>query len=326
MSVHKLRALQYLVAVADHGGFAPAARWLGLTAPSVHRLVCALETELGVQLLDRNATPIKPLPDAREYVAQARFLVEQHRALDDSLCDRASAPAGMVIIAAQNVAIQYVLAQALPHFHRRFPDVRIEVRDAGNSRDVNQLGADVLLQFGWPPPQDAIIRTLAHTRWIIVGAPALWKMYGVPTHPRDLEHVPCAVFRTPYGETVQEWTFERGRDRVAVKVDGWLTAADRCALDAPVVAGQLAACINDLTAKQYLRNKILQPVLLDWVGQHSPPMNLLVRKPMARLPRVRALVEFLVEHAKEMAESRLPAGLPPVPIAQRPPWFKKRVG
>ena len=85
MPIHKLRALEYLVAVVDHGSFAAAGRRLGLAAPSVHRLVCALEEELGVQLLDRESTPIRPLPDAEGYVAKARLLVEEHRALDESL-------------------------------------------------------------------------------------------------------------------------------------------------------------------------------------------------------------------------------------------------
>jgi DNA-binding transcriptional LysR family regulator len=48
MAIHKLRGLQYLVAVVDHGGFNAAARHLGVAAPSVHRLVQALEAELGL--------------------------------------------------------------------------------------------------------------------------------------------------------------------------------------------------------------------------------------------------------------------------------------
>lgn len=54
MAVHKLSGLEYLVAVIDSGGFDAAARRLGVTTASVHRLVLALETELGVVLVDRS--------------------------------------------------------------------------------------------------------------------------------------------------------------------------------------------------------------------------------------------------------------------------------
>jgi DNA-binding transcriptional LysR family regulator len=326
MSIHKLRALEYLVAVVDHGSFAAAGRRLGLAVPSVHRLICALESELGVQLLDREATPIRPLPDAEGYVAKARVLVDEHRALDESLRDRATAPAGTLVIAGQSVAIHFVLADALSTFHESFPDIRVELWDAGIRRDVNQLRADVLLTFGWPPPQDAIVRTLAHTRWLVVATPGFWKRHGTPEHPSQLEGMPCAVFRTPFGQLMREWVFEQGREQVSVRVDGWLIGDDRRALDAPVLSGQLMARMNDLSARQFLQDRSLKPVMLDWVGQHSPPLILLVRKPMARQPRVRAFVDFIAEYAKALAVERLPAGMPPVPVAKRPGWFKRRAG
>jgi len=47
---------------------------------------------------------------------------------------------------------------------------------------------------------------------------------------------------------------------------------------------------------------------------------------MARQPRVRAFVDFIAEHAKGLASQRLPAGMPPVPVAKRPAWFKRRAG
>ncbi|MCM0608121.1 MAG: LysR family transcriptional regulator [Ideonella sp. WA131b] len=54
MGIHKLRGLEYLVAAVDSGSFSAAARRLGVATPSVHRLVQALEAELGVSLIDRS--------------------------------------------------------------------------------------------------------------------------------------------------------------------------------------------------------------------------------------------------------------------------------
>lgn len=324
--MHKLRALEYVVTVVDQGSFAAAGRRLGLAPPSIHRLVAALERDLGVAILDRNASPIRALPDAEAYVAKARLLLEEHRALDESLRDRAHAPAGTLVVAAQSVVIQFVLAKVLPHFHERNPGVRVDLRDAGTVRDIAQLHADVLLQFGWPPPQEAVLRTLANTRWVVVATGAFWRRHGRPRRPADLSRLPAAMFRTPYGELTREWAFERGREREAVEVDGWLVGDDRHALDAPLYAGQVMARVNDFTLGEGLRNGRLEPVLLDWVGQHSPPLNLVMRKATTRQPRVRAFVDFIAEHTRALARDRHPEGLPTVPVARRPPWFKRRVG
>ena len=326
MAIHQLRALEYLVAVVEHGGFAAAARRLGVAAPSVHRLVRALEAQMGTQLLDRAGSPMRATPDAAPYVERARQLLGELRDLDASLIDRAHAPAGTITVAAQSVVLQFVIAELLPSFHLQYPTVRIDLIDAGIERNLSTLRADVLLQFGWPPAQDAILRTLAPTRWLIVASPSFWARHGVPQHPAELARHPCVLFRTPYGEVMQNWSFERGAERVEVSVDGWLLGDHRPALDAPVLAGQMVARFNDLSVMAALRAGLLQPLLLDWEGQNSPPLNLLMRKGSALQPRVRAFVDFMAAQVAAMIRHRLPAGLPPVRSSQRPEWFKRRVG
>jgi DNA-binding transcriptional LysR family regulator len=326
MSIHKLRALEYLVAVVEHGGFNAAGRKLGVAAPSVHRLVKALEAELGTVLLDRASTPLRPTPDAAAYVDRARRLVAELHGLDASLQDRAQSPSGVVVVAAQSVVMHFVLAELLPRFHTRYPGVRVDLRDAGTERDLARLGADVLLQFGWPPMQEASLRTLADTRWLIVASPAYWARHGVPTHPSELSRHPCMLFRTPYGEVLRRWSFECGGEQVHVDVDGWLIGDQRTALDAPAYAGQMVARINDLTSHPGVREGALQPVLLDWVGLNAPPLNLLIRRAVARQPRVRTWVDFLAEELDRSTRQRLPVGLPPVHPSKRPDWFKRRVG
>jgi len=326
MAIHKLRALEYLVAVVEHGGFAAAARRLSVAAPSVHRLVRALEAQMGTQLLDRAASPMRATADAAPYVERARQLLGELRGLDASLIDRANAPAGTVTVAAQSIVLQFVIAELLPRFHVQYPSVRIDLIDAGIERKLATLGADVLMQFGWPPAQEAIIRTLAPTRWLVVASPSFWARHGVPQHPSELARHPCVLFRTPYGEVLQNWSFQRGVERVEVPVDGWLVGDHRVALDAPVLAGQLVARFNDLSVTAAVRAGLLQPVLLDWEGQNSPPLNLLMRKGLARQPRVRAFVDFMAAQVEAMVRQRLPAGLPPVKASQRPDWFKRRVG
>jgi DNA-binding transcriptional LysR family regulator len=325
MAIHKLRGLQYLVAVVDHGGFNAAARHLGVAAPSVHRLVQALEAELGLPLIDRSAQPLKPSPNAAAYVERARALLDELRELDAGLHDQGHAPRGTLAIAAHGVVLQFVLAEALPRFHARYPEVRVELLDAGSSRDLARLGTDALLQFGWPPEQDAILRTLAETRWLIVATPAYWARHGVPAHPSDLARCPCALYKTPSGEVMRRWVFERGGERVDVGVDGWLVSDSRSALDAPLYGGHLAARINDLTAHPGLADGTPQPVLLDWHALNAPPLSLLVRRSLARQPRMRAWVDFLVETAERLTRQRLPAGLPPVPVSARPDWWRRRV-
>jgi DNA-binding transcriptional LysR family regulator len=325
MAIHKLRALEYLVAVVDHGGFAAGARRLGVATPSVHRLVGALEAEVGVALLHRDGAAPVPTREGAAYVERARRLLQDAAELDASVHDAARAPTGTLVIAYQNVVATFVLPALLPSFHAAFPGIRVELRDAGTTRDLVQTGADLLLAFGWPSTQDALVRTVAYTRWVVAAAPAFWARHGVPREPADLARMPCALFRVPYGQVMRRWIFARGRERAEVEVDGWLVSDERSALDGPVLAGQLAGRLNDLTARDGLRDGRLQPVLLDWEGVSAPPLTLLVRRALARQPRVRAFERHLRSSVEAIVRERLPAGLPPVPVPARPEWFSKRV-
>ncbi len=325
MAVHKLRGLEYLVAVVDCGGFNAAGRQLGVAAPSVHRLVQALEAELGLPLIDRSVQPLRPTPYAVAYVERARTLLADLRELDGSLHDQAATPKGTISVAAHTVVLQHVLPAMLPRFHARYPDIRLEITEAGVNRDLHKLGTDALLQFGWPPEQDAILRTLAETRWLVVATPAYWARHGTPAHPSDLQHHACALYKTPFGEVLRHWVFEKDGARAAVQVDGWLVSDSRHAHDAALYGGQIVCRVNDLTAHPGIDDGSLQPVLLDWTGLHAPPLSMVVRRSLMRQPRMRAWVDFIVDQARHLTLRRRPAGLPPVQPAERPDWWRKRV-
>ncbi|MBD3668266.1 MAG: LysR family transcriptional regulator, partial [Kangiella sp.] len=58
----RLRAMSVFLAVADEGGFAAAGRRLGLSAPSVTRMVSELEEALGARLFHRTTRTVRLTP------------------------------------------------------------------------------------------------------------------------------------------------------------------------------------------------------------------------------------------------------------------------
>ncbi|ETX13743.1 LysR family transcriptional regulator [Roseivivax halodurans JCM 10272] len=70
------RQLQTVVAVADSGSFAGAARIVNLTASAVSQQIQALESELGVLLFDRNKRPPQLNAKGEELVRAARSVLQ----------------------------------------------------------------------------------------------------------------------------------------------------------------------------------------------------------------------------------------------------------
>lgn len=69
------RRLRVLLAVAEHGSVAEAARALSFTPPAVSQQVAALERQLGLTLLDRTQRRARLTPVGERLVAHARSVL-----------------------------------------------------------------------------------------------------------------------------------------------------------------------------------------------------------------------------------------------------------
>lgn len=80
--------LRYLIAVAEQRSFRRAAENLNLSQPALSLAIARLEEELGVQLLERGKSDVRPTPVGEAVIAQAR------RALDAAAAVRTVAQQG----------------------------------------------------------------------------------------------------------------------------------------------------------------------------------------------------------------------------------------
>ena len=65
----RLRTMATFVGVAEEGGFAPAARRLNMSPPSVTRALSELEARLGCRLLHRTTRSVRLTEAGERYLA-----------------------------------------------------------------------------------------------------------------------------------------------------------------------------------------------------------------------------------------------------------------
>src|SRR5262249_56841778 len=131
-------------------------------------------------------------------------------------------------------------------------------------------------------------------------------MDGTPRHPRELEQHVCLRIRGVDGTVMDLWTFARGDERVSVNVHGWLIASNThrdMAIDL-ALAGQGVARILDWTNRRDLASGALVEALSDWESPEAPPVNLLYRPSVRRIPRVRAFMKFVIDVFRELEATR----------------------
>jgi LysR family transcriptional regulator, regulator for bpeEF and oprC len=298
-AMDKLRALQYFIAAAEQGSFAAAARRMEVSVPSVHKLVSALEADLGVALFDRSAQGIALTASGERYLESCLPLVNELAAADDALKRSSQRPSGTLVVGAHPQLAHHVLLPALPEFHARFPEIQIDLRVINRIGDADTPMIDVFLVQGWPESPDLVHRQLGCTQVLIAASPDYLRATGVPQHPRDLAHCNCIPMRNPNGTLIDLWEFERGEESESVTVSGWLNSNAREAVLQAVLAGHGIGRFNALTTQDQVRAGRLVPVLGDWTALRGAPVNLLYRAAHRRTPRVKAFVDDLAARLRD---------------------------
>jgi DNA-binding transcriptional LysR family regulator len=321
--VDKFRALQYFVAAAEERSFNGAAGRLEVSVPAIAKLITALERQLGASLFDRSAQGLTLTIDGQGYLESCLLPLEQLAAADEAIGQTSLRPHGTVVIGAQGFLAQHCIVPALPRFHARYPDIRIDIRFVEQAAHADASAIDVFVVLGWPKQTDLVHRRLGQTRLLPCAAPAYWAARGVPQHPQDLKQHACLLFRNPSGTVLDLWEFRRGDQTEAVAVDSWLVSDHRDVVLDAAIAGEGVARLSDLTIRRQLQSAQLVPVLPDWEMQDAPPINLLYRPNHRRIARVRLFIEFVTTLFRELEAERGGDGVAHL-LAPPPRWQLRR--
>ncbi|MEZ5843861.1 MAG: LysR family transcriptional regulator [Hyphomicrobiaceae bacterium] len=155
--------LRALLAVAESGNFSLAARAVGISQPSLHRLARDLERLSGNELFVRTRLGIRLSPPAERLSRFARLaLAELQQGLDEVASARGIDSAS-VQIGTLPLARTSILPGAINRLARERPDVRIRVVDGLYDdllRDLRQGEIDVIVgALREPAPIDDIVQT-----------------------------------------------------------------------------------------------------------------------------------------------------------------------
>jgi DNA-binding transcriptional LysR family regulator len=151
MQLDELRAF---AALARAGSFTAAAEALSVSQPTLSRRVQRLEAAFGAKLVVRGAEGA-PLTEAggRALAHVERALVSLASALAE-VGELRGEPCGTVSVGALPTVGSYALPPIIASFHRRYPDVRLTVREGfSDALEALVAGGELDLAFVNYPPQ-----------------------------------------------------------------------------------------------------------------------------------------------------------------------------
>jgi DNA-binding transcriptional LysR family regulator len=294
----RLQELTVFVRAAESGSFSRAARELGLSQPSVSRIIGELEARLDVTLLLRTTRRITVtdagalfLDRAREILAEIEDAEDAARGLDSLR--------GIIRLALPVVYGTREIIPRLPKFLRLHPMLRVEMTVSDARQDLVAEGADVAIRLGDLGDSGFGARRLETLERMLVASPSYLKARGTPKTPADLAAHDCIFGPGNFGR--DSWSFNRNGTETSVDVRGRIHTNSGPGVFASVMSGLGIAMVSTVMAGPEVKAALLVPLLRSY---KLTPVDVHAVFPGGPRPstKVRALVDYLAQDLKHELE------------------------
>lgn len=156
----ELRHLRYFVVVAEELHFGRAAERLHLSQPPLSMQIKALESEIGLQLFDRNRRKVELTPAGAVFLREARDILGRIEQATAAARRAGRGEVGELSVGFITIADYNVLPLVLSEFRNRYPDVRLNLREATTDAQLRDLAARRIdVGFMLSPVQDDRLAT-----------------------------------------------------------------------------------------------------------------------------------------------------------------------
>lgn len=290
-----MQGLQQFIAFAEtakHGGFALAARELGMAPSTLAKAVQRLEAGLGVKLFHRTTRQVRLTPDGERLFQRCqRVLAEVEDLRADASGTRAH-PAGVLRI---DMPVFYgrrfvmPLLAALAHRH---PTLRVDMRLSDMQVDLIRDGIDMAVRIGTLRDSTLVARRVDRQGLLLCASRDYIEAQGAPRRIEDLARHPAIIFRLPSSGRDRPWQLRQKGVPVELSPVAQVRISETESLADAIRLGLGIAQVPDYVVEDDLASGALVEVL---PATRPEPMPIHLVYPSGRLvpARVRVAIEAL---------------------------------
>ena len=299
-------AMQAFARVVEAGSFTKAAETLHMSKTTVTQLVQQLEARLRVKLLNRTTRKVNVTADGAIFYERVISLLADLDDAETALSGASALPRGRLRVDVPSPLARLILIPALPDFHRRYPDIQIDMGVSDRIVDIIDENVDCVVRGGELLDQSLMARRVADLQLGVFAAPSYLARAGTPTHPLQLEdsdHRVVAFLWARTGRPVP-YALHNATERLLIKGQHVLAVDDGNAYLAAGLAGMGVLWLPRYMSDAHVARGELLPLFEDW---QLEPMPLYVAYPPNRHVSLKLrvfidwIIELMVQHAPVIA-------------------------
>lgn len=295
----EIRQFEYFAAIAREGSFSRAARVLHVSQPALSKQVQALEHELGVQLLIRDAEGVRPTAAGARFNDLSETLLNLVAEIPQAVRAAATELVGTVTVGIAPSLVPVLADQFRTSVAAAHPQVRLQIVEAPPLFLMDWIDGgrlDVGLLSRWPPhdenPRLEYV-DLGEDEVVLVGTPELLHALEGPVEPADLRGLPLAL--TPgYRDLWRRMDLAAAPEDLGIEIDS-IHLVEELVLRGECCSALPASYVQEAVANRTLKALRFRPPL----QRHIAAVTRAGRRPSAALDAVvavgRGLVEQLVQ-------------------------------
>lgn len=296
----KFAAYQSFVAVVKHGGFAAAARELGMSRSSVNRMVIDLEKSLGTQLFNRSTRQVSATSDGLALYDRATQILADLEEAETELATLEGDAIGRLRVNAPLPFAAINVAEAIAEFMLEHRKVDVELHLEARIVDPVAEGFDLVVRVARPDEETLLVdHRVCDVNYFACASKAYLKAHGEPKVPGDLaDHQILHYERT---DQPRAWTFNGPDGEVQVRTQPVLCVNNLEALLTATKKGVGIALLPEFAITDELTSGRLVALMPDY----RPPSHVVqvIYPPTRHLSaRVRLLTDYLIDWFTKRAE------------------------
>lgn len=296
----RLQAMRMFRAVVQARSFSAAADELGTTHSTASRQIKELEVALRVQLLNRNTRGFTLTSAGTEYYQTCVDVLDRIADVEHSLSQQQDHAdiSGKLRLSLPLVVGELELADWLPTFAQRYPQIELDLQCTDRTVDMVAEGIDAALRISAALPDSSLVaRKLAESPMVLVASPAYVAQHGPVVNAEQLQAQRLIVYSTDRKPV--SWQLHGGAapdSRIATQ-RGLRTDTITSAY-AAARAGLGVAAFTLHTVQSALASGQLVRVLPD---VHLGTLNYFAIYPATRFlpPTVRAFLDYMAQHYRK---------------------------
>ncbi len=157
--------LQFILAVANNGSLAAAARALGVNHSTVQRRITSFEALQRVTVFDRRPDGYKLTIEGQQLLEAAREVEQAVWGLERKITGKDLKLEGIIRLTTTDTLLHTIVGRPLAMFHRKYPDIVLDVSITNSILSLTRRDTDVAIRPAQSKPDPLVGHYLGDIRF-----------------------------------------------------------------------------------------------------------------------------------------------------------------